>query len=103
MATQPVFGELYPSAAGWKRTDTSQEAAASIDAAGLRARVATWLQANGPATADEAASALGIDRLAIRPRFSELRARHEIYDTGARRGNVSGKRAIVWGVMTVAG
>ena len=39
---------------------------------------------------------LGESVLAIRPRFSELRALGQITDTGARRINDSGRSAIVW-------
>jgi len=54
-------------------------------------------------TTDETAAGLGLSRLTVRPRFSELRARHQVVDTGARRLNDSGKRAIVWAVDTVEG
>lgn len=48
-------------------------------------------------TTDECADRLGIDKLSIRPRFSELAALSKIADTGERHVNPSsGKRAIVW-------
>ena len=49
-------------------------------------------------TADEAALFLSIDKLSIRPRFSELNRTGEIVDTGERRANDSGKKAIVWSI-----
>jgi hypothetical protein len=47
-------------------------------------------------TADEAAAAIGISILSIRPRVSELAKLAEITDSGDRRRNQSGKLAIVW-------
>lgn len=47
-------------------------------------------------TTDECASLLEESVLSIRPRFSELRALGQITDTGDRRLNDSGRRAIVW-------
>lgn len=96
MSIQPVLAGIYPDVAGWKATETSREAAEATNARGLRALVWAWLNEHGPHTADEAAAALGLSLLAVRPRFSELKARHRICDTGARRVNASGKRAIVW-------
>ena len=86
----------YPDGAGWKGTDTSYQAALTTDAQTIRADVARWLRDHGPHTADETAAGLGLSRLTVRPRFSELRARQSVVDTGARRLNDSGKRAIVW-------
>jgi hypothetical protein len=37
-----------------------------------------------------------LDRMAVQPRFSELRKAGEIADGGARRRNPSGVRAICW-------
>jgi hypothetical protein len=47
-------------------------------------------------TADETAEACGMDRWSIQPRCSELRAKGLIMDSGRRRLNASGKRAVVW-------
>jgi hypothetical protein len=47
-------------------------------------------------TADELADKLEVTRWTIQPRTSELRAKHLIGDSGQRRRNASGKRAIVW-------
>jgi predicted ArsR family transcriptional regulator len=55
----------------------------------------------GPKTADEVAAHLAINRLAVRPRLSELRAAGLVYATDQRRPNDSGKRAIVWAARGV--
>lgn len=88
--------KLYPFSAGWQGTDTSKQAAESIDAASLRAGVLQYLLRWGPRTADEIAHGLQIDKLAIRPRCSELKALGKIEDSGERRANQSGKTAAVW-------
>ena len=98
---QSLFGGearsvIYPDAAGYKQQTTSRDAAASIDAGTLRADVVAALSSAGPMTADECAAHLRRSPLSIRPRFSELRCKDAIVDTGARRENASGRRAIVW-------
>ena len=77
--------------------DTSMEAAdAMADRAPiLRARVLDAL-ATGDHTADEVAAQLGESVLAIRPRVTELAKVDRIADTGERRKNASGRKAIVW-------
>ena len=47
-------------------------------------------------TADELAARLDMDRWSIRPRTSELKREGRIRDSGTRRPNCTGKRAIVW-------
>jgi predicted transcriptional regulator len=89
------YAAQYPVAPGWKRTDTSREAAETTNAATLRAKVLRVL-ANGPLTADECAAAMRCPILSIRPRLSELRELGKVEDSGERRFNSSGKRAIVW-------
>lgn len=89
----------YPVEAGWKEEDTSREAAETVDAVGLRALVVECLKEPSNLlglTADECAAELELSVLAIRPRFSELRALGVIEDTGDRRLNVSGRWAKVW-------
>ena len=90
--------ETYPRGPGWKRTDTSKAAAEGMasEAGTIRALVLETLTGLMPMTADEMARHLRIDRLSVRPRFSELRESGEIFDTGARRPNDSRKLAIVW-------
>jgi hypothetical protein len=86
----------YPSGPGWKEPSTSREAAASVDASSLRTAVRDCLARYGAQTADECAARLELSVLTIRPRFSELKAKGEIADTGRRRLNQSGKKAAVW-------
>lgn len=46
-------------------------------------------------TADEVALVMGRDRLAIRPRITELKMSGVVRDTGRRRKNRSGRNAAV--------
>jgi hypothetical protein len=47
-------------------------------------------------TADELAHVVALDRWSVQPRTSELRRKGLIRDSGQRRPNTTGKRAIVW-------
>lgn len=93
----------YPRTPGWRKPETSIEAAEAIAPAveGLRAEVlaairrAEALGSDG-LTADEAAAKLERSILAIRPRVTELRALGLLFDSGERRQNESGRRAVVW-------
>jgi predicted ArsR family transcriptional regulator len=87
----------YPTEPGFKVTGPSQEAAASVreDAEILRMQCLEVLKRQD-LTADEVADRLGKSVLSVRPRCSELNARHAIRDTGQRRKNLSGKSATVW-------
>jgi hypothetical protein len=90
----------YPDAPGHRGIDTSIAAAEAVapklgrlqklalDA--IRNRCAFGL------TADELAEVLGLDRYSIQPRTSELSRKGLIADSGRRRLNATGKRAIVW-------
>jgi predicted ArsR family transcriptional regulator len=91
----------YPIEPGYKARSTSLSAARSLNdkAPRLRQLCVDQLLLYGPLTADEAAANLGIDKLSIRPRFSELAAAGKIFDSGERRANGSGKRAIVWALV----
>lgn len=94
----------YPVSPGHRGIETSIEAAeATAPKVGRLQRMtlaaitsACW---NG-LTADEASMTCGMDRWSIRPRLSELRVKGLIVDSGLRRPNVTGKRAIVWVVPT---
>ena len=46
--------------------------------------------------ADEAAAVTGESVLSIRPRVTELVKKDLVFDSGQRRPNVSGRKAIVW-------
>lgn len=87
----------YPFEPGHKNTDTSLEAAVSMSerAISLRAACLNILRYRD-ATADECAALLRESVLSIRPRISELREMAMVDDSGKRRFNRSGKRAIVW-------
>ncbi|SFR97551.1 hypothetical protein [Sphingomonas jatrophae] len=95
----------YPHAPapGW--TDTSADAAASLE--GVTARLQRMaLRAIRRAgrrglTAHELATTLHLERTTIQPRTSELRRLGRIIDSGQRRFNPNRKRAIVWVVKEV--
>ena len=91
----------YPNSPGYRRTDTSKAAAADMKpkAGTIRAMVLDYLTKYGAKTADSVAWNLGLDKLAVRPRFSELREMGLIEDNGIRSPNASGKMAIVWRVI----
>lgn len=90
---------VYPYTPGWKRRDTAQQAAAAMEpkAKTLREKVLDVLRVHD-CTADEVAENVGKSILSIRPRLSELVELGKIEDTGGRRKNESGHRAIVWRV-----
>jgi len=97
MTQEDFFIRAYPLRPGHKQTDTSLEAAVAIDseASTLRASaLLTLYQAS--LTADEIAQELCRSVLAIRPRITELKRQGKIIDSGKRRPNKSGKKAIVW-------
>lgn len=75
--------------------DTRREAAASIPAETLRAHCLAILRSYGPLTPDEIAMKMHQSILAVRPRITELKALDLIEDTGRRRPNASGRRAMV--------
>jgi hypothetical protein len=94
----PMIAE-YPNHPGAKVAGTSQDAADEMaeHAPTLREQVlALFRDLDSRVTTDEAADFLHKSVLAIRPRFSELRALGMIEPTGERRINASGMSAIVW-------
>lgn len=96
----------YPDAPAFRATDTSQEAAADLapHLGRLQKLVMDAIEAAGERglTADEVAAAVRLDRWSVQPRTSELRAKRKIRDSGDRRPNQTGKRAIVWVSASVA-
>lgn len=82
-----------------RHTDTSAAAWASIaNAAGHLERIVMktlYAHPNG-LTVDETCAAAGYPRYSLQPRFTALKDRKAIFDTGLRRRNVSGAKAIVW-------
>ena len=91
-----TFAQKYPLFAGYKEHTTSREAAESTDAAHIRGLVRAALRRWGAMSADDCAERIGLDRLSVRPRFSELKAAGKIENTGRKTLNRSGKKAIVW-------
>jgi hypothetical protein len=103
---QDLFGDPvpepleYPDAPGHRGVDTSIEAADAIAPVTGRLRKLAYslIEAAGATglTNDELADRAEIDRGSIQPRTSELRLLGRIRDSGERRRNENGKRAIVW-------
>ena len=91
--------ECYPDGPGYQATDTSRQAAEAIAdiAPTLRDRALGIVTAAlDGVTADQVAGALEASVLSIRPRIAELNLTGKIIDSGRRRSNRSGRRAIVW-------
>lgn len=88
----------YPEAPGAQDRDTSRVAAAEIAATApqLRAKALAIVERSNGLTADEVAGRLGLSILSIRPRLTELAHLGKVRDSGARRRNRSGRKAIVW-------
>lgn len=78
--------------------DTSREAADMLDASPLDLAVVAALRSFGPAgaTAEQIAEQSGIDKQSVTPRLAPLAERKIVKDSGTRRRNRSGRRAIVW-------
>ena len=91
--------DTYPQTPGYKKTDTSEQAALAMKpkAATLRAMVLEELK-NGEGTADQIADRLKIDFMSIRPRLSELKESEKVIDTGRRGTSRYGKSAIIYGL-----
>lgn len=89
----------YPEAPGYKtlRPETSAQSAEIIQAISktLKDRCLSTLK-GAYMTADEVAETLGKSVLSIRPRIAELHATGDVVDTGMRRENNSGHKAVVW-------
>lgn len=87
---------------GWTEPTTSRDAARSMESsvAELQRRVLVAIRAADERglTSDECATAMGVDKLSIRPRFTELgpKGLGLIVETGARRANDSGRAAKAW-------
>jgi hypothetical protein len=91
---------LYPHYPGSRGVPTSDEAAEAIAPRIGRLQslvfAAITKAGDGGLTADEVADTLQMDRWSVQPRTTELRLRDLIEDSGQRRRNRTGKRAIVW-------
>ena len=90
----------YPDAPGHRGVDTSMAASAALapKLGRLQHLVLVTVRNAGPhgLTADELAYHVALDRWSVQPRTSELRRKGLIRDSGRRRPNTTGKRAIVW-------
>lgn len=90
----------YPDAPGYRDIDTSLEAARELaPKVGRLQRIALEAIRNAGwlgLTADELMAIMGMERWSVQPRTSELKRKGLIRDSGLRRRNASGKRAIVW-------
>ena len=95
-----MTGDRYPDMPGFKARDTSKAAALKVaeKAPTVRALVLRTIANAGQfgLTADEAAARIGRDILTVRPRLSELVNLDQIHDSGHRRRNRSGHKAVVW-------
>lgn len=93
-----LFGLEGRVGAQWPDTSVAAAEALQPDAKTLREDVLAAIRAAGEwgLTADEAAARLRLSPFTTRPRCTELRAAGLIVDSGRRRENSSGKRAIVW-------
>lgn len=94
------MSDLYPHVPGHQDTDTSREAAESVEgvAGKIRRMVLRAIVNAGPRglTTNECADLLQIDKGTVQPRTSELRLLGKIEDSRRRRPNASGRQAIVW-------
>ena len=95
-----AYSHDYPNTPAPGRTDTSAEAAASIAHATGRIQRMVYhaigeVGARG-LTCEELAERLRMERTTCQPRTSELKLLGLIEDSGQRRPNRNGKKAIVW-------
>jgi DNA-binding MarR family transcriptional regulator len=92
--------DTYPFFPGARPVDTSIAAAIAMSGVTARVQRAVLLaiRERGPLglTCCELAERLGMERTTVQPRTSELRRLGLIRDSGQRRFNPNGKRAIVW-------
>lgn len=93
----------FPEPPARRESDTSAGAAKAIggSAGFYRKKVLQAFRQAGDAglTADQAAELAGLSILTARPRVTELNKAGLIVDTGDRRRNASGRRAVVWRVV----
>lgn len=98
METQPELFDRYPNTPGYSNPSTSKEAAKSMEphVTRLAKDVLVRLRGYGPQTCEEVEIALDMRRSTASARFTELKLKGQIEDTGERRRTESGRRAIVW-------
>ncbi len=92
------MADPFNTALNHRGVDTSIAAAelAALTSNHLRYIVHKTLCEQGDHTVDEVCAIAGYPRYSLQPRFTELRKKGLIRDTGLRRRNVSGANAIVW-------
>ena len=92
--------DQYPHYPGSSGTDTSDEAAAELaPSLGRMQRMVQHAIAEAGLhglTGDEIGERTGINKYTVRARTAELRKAGVIGDSGQRRVNCTGRRAIVW-------
>ena len=91
----------YPSTPGYRNQETSRQAALDFadKAPTIQSRVLQSIKECGRwygATPSEVALALDIPEVNVRPRFTELKLKGLIVDSGDRRLSSYGKQQIVW-------
>lgn len=90
----------YPDCPGSRGVDTSISAAGAIGpkVGHLQSIVLQAVRSGGSCgrTTNEIADQFRIDRGSVQPRTSELKLLGLIADSGQRRPNANGKKAIVW-------
>jgi len=91
-----TWQSAYPSAPGWKGTDTSRDAAPSAEEAYKVRQAILEAVRKYPMTSDEASAYVGVSPAYGRPRMSELRTEGKVEPSGLKRRNASGKPATVW-------
>jgi hypothetical protein len=92
------MADPFDTAGNHRGVETSISAAelAALTSNHLRYVVHKALCEQGDHTVDEVCAIAGYPRYSLQPRFTELRKKGLIRDTGLRRRNVSGANAIVW-------
>lgn len=100
----------YPQVPGHNKVDTSIEAAESMEksSATLRTRVLNILGGADfpfvyPMTSEQISDISGISHDNVWKRISELRGMGKVEDSGKRRRNRSGRKAIAWQIRTEEG
>ncbi len=86
---------MYPNTPSVGQTDTSREAAESVDSKTWLNRVLQAVREK-PSTMSEIALAYGVLATTTRPRGSQLQALGYIRDSGQRRRNQFGRNEIVF-------
>jgi hypothetical protein len=99
-AHEPNLFAIYPDAPGHRGVATSIEAADAIapKIGRLQRMTLEAIAVRGAfgCTADEVSDLLGVDHRSTQPRATELKLKGLIVDSGLRRLNATGRRAIVW-------